>query len=127
MATLYYVANSLGYLVAGTGNRSELTIGYFTKYGDGGVDVLPIGHLLKSQVRTLAKELGVPQAIIEKVPSAGLWLGQTDEAEMGFSYADLERYLTDGPEGVSPALALRLERTIRATEHKRSLPPTPDL
>jgi len=127
MATLYYVANSLGYLVAGTGNRSELTIGYFTKYGDGGVDVLPIGHLLKSQVRTLAKELGVPQAIIDKVPSAGLWLGQTDEAEMGFSYADLERYLTDGPEGVSPALALRLERTIRATEHKRSLPPTPDL
>ena len=68
----------------------------------------------------------MPQAIIEKVPSAGLWLGQTDEAEMGFSYADLERYLTDGPEGVSPALALRLERMIRATEHKRSLPPTPD-
>ena len=127
MATLYYVANSLGYLVAGTGNRSELTIGYFTKYGDGGVDVLPIGHLLKSQVRTLAKELGVPQAIIDKVPSAGLWLGQTDEAEMGFSYADLERYLTDGPEGVSPALALRLERMIRATEHKRSLPPTPEI
>ena len=127
MATLYYLANSLGYLVAGTGNRSELTIGYFTKYGDGGVDVLPIGHLLKSQVRTLASDLGVPQAIIDKVPSAGLWLGQTDEAEMGFSYADLERYLTDGPEGVSPALALRLERMIRATEHKRSLPPTPDL
>ena len=69
----------------------------------------------------------MPQAIIDKVPSAGLWLGQTDEAEMGFSYADLERYLTDGPEGVSPALALRLERMIRATEHKRSLPPTPDL
>jgi NAD+ synthase len=127
MTTLYYVANSLNYLVAGTGNRSELTIGYFTKYGDGGVDVLPIGHLLKSQVRTLAKELRVPQAIIEKVPSAGLWLGQTDEAEMGFSYADLERYLTDGPEGVSPALALRLERTIRASEHKRSVPPTPEI
>lgn len=127
MTTLYYLANSLGYLVAGTGNRSEVTIGYFTKHGDGGVDVLPIGDLLKSQVRTLARELGVPQAIIQKIPSAGLWLGQTDEAEMGFSYADLERYLTDGPEGVSPALALRLERTIRATEHKRSLPPTPDL
>jgi NAD+ synthase len=126
MTTLYYIANSLNYLVAGTGNRSELTIGYFTKHGDGGVDVLPIGHLLKSQVRALAKELGVPQAIIEKAPSAGLWLGQTDEAEMGFSYADLERYLTNGPEGVSPALALRLERMIRATEHKRSLPPVPD-
>ena len=123
----YFVANSLNYLVAGTGNRSELTIGYFTKHGDGGVDVLPIGHLLKSQVRALAKELGVPQAIIDKAPSAGLWLGQTDEDEMGFSYADLERYLTDGPEGVSPALALRLERMIRATEHKRGLPPTPEL
>jgi NAD+ synthase len=78
-------------------------------------------------VRTLAQELGVPKAIIDKPPSAGLWLGQTDEAEMGFSYADLERYLADGPEGVSPALALRLERLIRATEHKRSMPPTPDL
>jgi NAD+ synthase len=127
MTNLYYIANSLNCLVAGTGNRSELTIGYFTKHGDGGVDVLPIGHLLKSQVRTLARELGVPQAIIDKAPSAGLWLGQTDEAEMGFSYADLERYLADGPEGVSPALALRLERLIRATEHKRSLPPIPDL
>ena len=126
MATLYYVANSLDYLVAGTGNRSELTIGYFTKHGDGGVDCLPIGHLLKSQVRTLAQELGVPQAIIDKSPSAGLWIGQTDESEMGFSYADLERYLTDGPEGVSPALALRVERMIRAAEHKRSLPPTPE-
>jgi NAD+ synthase len=127
MATLYFIANSLNYLVAGTGNRSELTIGYFTKHGDGGVDILPIGHLLKSQVRALAKELGVPQPIIDKAPSAGLWAGQTDEAEMGFSYADLERYLTDGPEGVSPALALRLERMIRATEHKRDLPPTPEL
>jgi NAD+ synthase len=126
MATLYFIANSLNYLVAGTGNRSELTIGYFTKHGDGGVDLLPIGHLLKSQVRTLAKELGVPQTVIDKAPSAGLWRGQTDEAEMGLSYADLERYLADGPEGVSPALALRLERMIRTTEHKRGLPPTPE-
>jgi NAD+ synthase len=127
MTTLYLIANSLTYLVAGTGNRSELTVGYFTKHGDGGVDVLPIGHLLKSQVRTLARYLGVPQTIIDKPPSAGLWLGQTDEGEMGFSYADLERYLTEGPEGVSPGLALRIERLIRSTEHKRSLPPTPEL
>jgi len=126
MTVLYFLANSLDYLVAGTGNRSELTIGYFTKHGDGGVDVLPLGHLLKSEVRTLAKQLGVPQAIIDKAPSAGLWQGQTDEAEMGFTYADLERYLTCGPEGVSPALALRLERIIRSTEHKRTLPPTPE-
>jgi NAD+ synthase len=127
MTALYYIANSLGYLVAGTGNRSELIVGYFTKHGDGGVDLLPIGHLLKSEVRTLAQDLGVPQAIVDKAPSAGLWPGQTDEAEMGFSYGDLERYLTGGPEGVSPALALRLERRIRTTEHKRSLPPTPEL
>lgn len=126
MTTLYFVANSLNYLVAGTGNRSELTIGYFTKYGDGGADLLPIGHLLKSEVRTLARDLDVPARIIDKPPSAGLWLGQTDEDEMGFSYAELENYLTRGPEAVSPALALRLERMIRATEHKRSLAPIPE-
>jgi NAD+ synthase len=126
MAALYFMANSLNYLVAGTGNRSELEVGYFTKHGDGGVDLLPIGHLLKSQVRTLARTLGVPPSIIDKAPSAGLWVGQTDEADMGFSYADLDKYLSEGPEGVSPALALRLERTIRATEHKRALPPTPE-
>jgi NAD+ synthase len=125
MATLYYVANSLNYLVAGTGNRAELTIGYFTKYGDGGVDLLPIGDLLKSEVRAVARELGVPQPIIDKAPSAGLWLGQTDEEEMGVTYAELERYLTDGPDSVAPALALRLERMIRATDHKRTLPPSP--
>jgi NAD+ synthase len=124
MTTLYFVANSLNYLVAGTGNKSEITIGYFTKHGDGGVDVLPIGHLLKGQVKALAKSLGVPPSIVDKAPSAGLWEGQTDEDEMGCSYADLEKYLRDGPEGVSPALALRLERLIRRTEHKRSLPPT---
>lgn len=126
MTALYFFANSFNYLVAGTGNRSELTIGYFTKHGDGAADLLPIGHLLKSQVNQVARDLGVPRQIVEKAPSAGLWLGQTDEAEMGFRYADLEAYLTDGPEAVSPALALRLERTIRATEHKRALPPSPE-
>jgi NAD+ synthase len=126
MTTLYLLANSLNYLVAGTGNRSELSIGYFTKYGDGGVDLLPIGHLVKSGVRALARELDVPSTIIERTPSAGLWIGQSDEEEMGFSYADLERYLEDGPQGVSPALAMRIERLIRSSEHKRHLPPTPD-
>ncbi|HET7217279.1 MAG TPA: NAD(+) synthase [Vicinamibacterales bacterium] len=126
MTTLYFFANSLNYLVAGTGNRSELTIGYFTKFGDGAADILPVGHLLKSRVKSMARELGVPAEIVDKPPSAGLWVGQTDEAEMGFSYADLESYLMYGPEGVSPALALRLERMIRATEHKRGLPPAPE-
>jgi len=125
MATLYFVANTLNYMVAGTGNRSELSIGYFTKYGDGGVDLLPIGDMLKSEVRAAARELGVPDPVIEKAPSAGLWLGQTDEGEMGFTYAELEKYLTKGPETVSPALALRIERLMRGSEHKRSLAPTP--
>jgi NAD+ synthase len=125
MTTLYFVANTRNYLVAGTGNRSELTIGYFTKYGDGGVDLLPIGHLLKSEVQALARDLDVPDHIIEKPPSAGLWVGQTDEDDMGFSYADLEKYLTRGPDGVAPALALRIERLVRATAHKGQLPPAP--
>ena len=116
----------MNYLVAGTGNRSELTIGYFTKHGDGAADLLPIGRLLKSEVRGLAVDLGIPQAIIDKPPSAGLWAGQTDEAEMGFSYSDLERYLVDGPGAVAPALAMRIERVIRATEHKRAQSLIPD-
>jgi NAD+ synthase len=126
MTTLYFLANSLDYLVAGTGNRSELAIGYFTKHGDGGSDLLPLGHLVKGEVRALARELGVPSAIIARVPSAGLWLGQSDEEEMGFTYGELERYLEDGPQGVSPALAMKIERLIRSSEHKRALPPTPD-
>lgn len=126
MTALYFFANSLNYLVAGTGNRSELSIGYFTKYGDGGCDLLPIGNLVKSDVRALARELNVPAAIIERTPSAGLWIGQADEDEMGFTYADLERYLDEGPEAVSPALAMRIERLARGSEHKRALPLMPE-
>ncbi|MGH7484762.1 MAG: NAD(+) synthase [Vicinamibacterales bacterium] len=126
MAALYFLANRLDYLVAGTSNRSELSIGYFTKHGDGGCDLLPIGHLVKSEVRALARALDLPSAIIERTPSAGLWIGQSDEEEMGFTYADLERYLEEGPQGVSPALAMKIERLIRSTEHKRTLPPIPD-
>ena len=125
MTSLYFVANSLNYLVAGTGNRSELAIGYFTKYGDGGVDILPIGRLLKSEVRTLARDLGVPAPIIDKPPSAGLWLGQTDEEEMGFTYAGLEAYLTKGPSGVPSELAEHIERLERASGHKRTGTPMP--
>jgi NAD+ synthase len=127
MATLYFVANSLNYLVAGTGNRCELTIGYFTKYGDGGADVLPLGALLKSEVRAVARELDVPEPIIDKAPSAGLWRGQTDEEEMGFTYTDLENYLINGPDAVSPSLAMRIERLVRSSDHKRTLAPIPDL
>lgn len=126
MTALYFFANTLNYLVAGTSNRSEIAVGYFTKYGDGGADLLPIGHLYKSEVLALARVLGVPEAIIEKPPSAGLWAGQTDEAELGFRYRDLEAYLTQGPNAVAPALALRIERLARASEHKRRMPPSPD-
>jgi NAD+ synthase len=126
MSTVYFIANSLNYLVVGTGNRSELTIGYFTKHGDGAADLLPLGRLLKSEVRDLAAELEIPQSIIDKPPSAGLWAGQTDEEEMGFAYSDLERYLKNGPEGVAPALAMRIERLIRTTEHKRAPALMPD-
>jgi NAD+ synthase len=126
MATLYFLANTMNYLVAGTGNRSELAIGYFTKYGDGGVDLLPIGQLLKSEVRETARELGVPDAIVDKAPSAGLWPGQLDEEDMGFTYDELERYLTKGAGAVAPALAMRIERLTRQTEHKRAVPPVPE-
>ena len=126
MTTLYFLSGSLNYLVAGTSNRAELAIGLFTKYGDGGSDLLPIGHLVKSEVRAIARDLSIPSPIIERTPGAGLWLGQTDEDEMGFSYGDLERYLDEGPQGVSPALAMRIERRIRSSEHKRQLPPLPE-
>lgn len=126
MTTLYFVANSLNYLVVGTGNRSEITIGYFTKYGDGGVDLLPLAGLVKSQVRAIARELGIPAPVIDKPPSAGLWLGQTDEGEMGFTYADLERYLDEGPQSVAPAVALKIDRLARASEHKRRAPARPE-
>jgi NAD+ synthase len=125
MTTLYFLASSMNYLVAGTSNRSELAIGYFTKHGDGAADLQPIGHLLKREVRELAKELGVPGAIADRAPSAGLWLGQTDEEDMGFTYVELERYLEEGPQAVAPALAMRIERLARASEHKRTMPEMP--
>ena len=123
MASLYFIANSLNYHVAGTGNRSEITLGYYTKYGDGGVDVLPIGGLVKSEVRALAREIGVPDRIITKPPTAGLWVGQTDEAEMGFSYDTLEQYLAHGASAVPKAVAERIEKLRQVSDHKRELPP----
>jgi len=90
---LYYYANSKGLLVAGTSNKSELMIGYFTKYGDGASDIGPIGDLYKTQVRMLAKDMGIPEKIITKVPTAGLIQGQTDENEIGLHYEVLDRIL----------------------------------
>ncbi|TEU18587.1 MAG: NAD+ synthase [Anaerolineales bacterium] len=123
MATLYYFANSRNYLVAGTGNKSELTVGYFTKYGDGGADLLPLGDLLKSQVRELTRELGVPEEIIAKPPSAGLWAGQTDEGEMGITYDELDRTIAAIEKGdtrdCDEATVERVKAMRGASEHKR--------
>ena len=123
MAVLYYFANSRDYLVAGTGNKSELACGYFTKYGDGGADILPLGSLLKRQVRELSRELGIPEEIIVKPPSAGLWEGQTDEGEMGISYDELDSILVaiesgDDDECNQESLA-RVKAMMAASQHKR--------
>jgi NAD+ synthase len=125
MLTLYYLANRLNYLVVGASNRDELTLGYFTKYGDGGVDIQPLGNLLKGQVRELAKFLGIPQPIIDRPPSAGLWEGQTDEGELGLSYDQIDRYLASGE--ASAALKKRLETMIASNKHKRQPPPVADV
>jgi NAD+ synthase len=119
MTTLYAFANHLGYRVIGCGNRSELAVGYFTKYGDGGADLLPLGNLTKTRVRELAEHLEVPRRIIQKAPSAGLWPGQTDEGEMGLTYAELDAYLS----GASTTGRERIEALAAASAHKRSLPP----
>jgi len=94
MITLYYYANNLNYLTIGTGNKSELTVGYFTKHGDGGADLLPLGDLTKTEVRQLAKELDIPQELIDRPPTAGLWHGQTDEEELGITYKALDKAIT---------------------------------
>ena len=120
MTALYAFANQLGYRVLGTGNRSEITVGYFTKYGDGGADLLPLGGLVKSEVRDLARSLGVPARIMTKPPSAGLWADQTDEAEMGLTYEELDAYLLTG--AASPAVKAKVDAMNAASEHKRALP-----
>jgi NAD+ synthase len=125
MLTLYYFANRLNYLVVGSGNRDELAVGYFTKYGDGGVDIQPLGSLLKSRVKELAQFLSIPRPIIDKPPSAGLWEGQTDEEELGLSYDELDRYLASGE--ASAQMKERLRAIIAAAEHKRRPPPVADI
>jgi len=121
MLTIYYFANRLKYLVVGAANRDELAVGYFTKYGDGGVDIQPLGNLLKGELRELARFLGIPEAIINKPPSADLWEGQTDEGELGFSYDELDRYLASGEAAVE--IKKRIESMVAATQHKRQSPP----
>lgn len=133
MLLLYTVANSKNYLVVGSSNKSELLTGYFTKFGDGGSDLLPLGDVFKTGIRQLAAHLNLPQEIIDKPPSAGLWPGQTDEDELGIQYTVLDKILWGlehwmAPEDIATQLELPLETVsqvqnlIRTSEHKRRGP-----
>lgn len=137
MMIAYFEANTTSRLVLGTGNRTELVLGYFTKYGDGGVDLLPLGDLYKTEVRVLARHLGVRDDIIEKEPTAGLWAGQADESELGASYETIDailQHLIDKDNsiqgaadavGVDSALVQTYAEMCHQTAHKRATPPTP--
>jgi NAD+ synthase len=134
----YYAANGRNGLVVGTGNRSEAQVGYFTKYGDGAVDCLPIAPLYKQQVRQLARHVGVPEDLAAKTASAGLWADQTDEVELGIDYDTLDSILAlhiDGPLsrsataaeiGVEERVVERVRGMYERSAHKRQFPPGPE-
>ena len=123
MTILFTYAQAHRYLVLGTDNMDERYTGYFTKYGDGAADVLPIVYLNKAEVVEAAKIMGVPINLAERTPTAGLFPGQTDEKEMGVTYKDLDAFLL-GKE-VSQEAKERIERLHRISEHKRAPIPTP--
>ncbi|MGB4312314.1 MAG: NAD(+) synthase [Natronincolaceae bacterium] len=125
MCVLYAIANNLDYLVVGTDNKAEMYTGYFTKYGDGGVDLQPIAELKKHEVYEWARVLGVPSEVIDKEPSAGLWKGQTDEEEMGTTYEKIDLYL-DGEFIPKEDLEI-IQKMHRNSAHKRTVPPSPKL
>lgn len=133
MIVLYYFANKNNYLVGGSGNKTELLMGYFTKHGDGACDIMPLGDLYKTQVRELAKHLKIPEKIINKTPRAGLWEGQTDEKELGIRYEILdkilygvEKGLTDNEIAKSLDIPIseikRIKNVVNSTKHKRKMP-----
>lgn len=130
MIVLYDFSRKENALVAGTGNKSELSLGYFTKYGDGGADFLPIGGLLKKDVRKMALKVGIPRALVLQPATAGLWPGQTDEGEMQMLYSQLDEILellerrqgTKAKAKFGAELVRRVEGMIKASGHKR-LPP----
>jgi NAD+ synthase len=125
-------------IVLGTGNKSELLTGYFSKFGDGGVDLQPIGDLYKTQVRDVAKHLGLPERVISKPPTAGLWAGQTDEEELGIDYDRLDRILLGleiklAPETIAQVVGVGVDEVRRIdglrlrSQHKRRLPLLPKI
>lgn len=131
MSILYYYANTMNRLVAGTGNKSEILLGYSTKWGDAAADFHALAHLYKTQVRDLARHLGVSHRIIEKPPSAGLWPGQTDEEELGVTYEEADPVLwklveedkTPGEAAheldIPMSTVERVVELIEASKHKR--------
>ena len=121
MSTLYSIANNLGYMVVGTDNADETYTGYFTKFGDGAVDIMPLKKILKKDVYEIGKVLGVPETILKKAPSADLWENQTDESEMGVSYESIEKYISG--EQVSEKDEKIILSLHKKSEHKRNLPP----
>ncbi len=137
MILLYYYANKYNYLVVGTGDKSEILLGYFTKGGDGMVDILPIGDLYKTQVRKVAKYLGLPERIVTKPSSPRLWAGQIAEQELGISYEtidlvlyslfDLRLSMDEIAEktGISKSVIQAIYERVISSQHKRSLPPIP--
>ena len=139
MNLLYYYANKLGYLVMGTGDRSEILIGYFTKYGDGAADAFPIGVLYKSQVRRLALHLGVPERIALKPSSPRLWPGHEAEKELGLSYNEIDVVLhavfdlgvpweeASRVTGVAREKVEAIRERYEKSRHKREPPPMPSL
>jgi NAD+ synthase len=120
MATLYAVGQSRGYLVAGTGNRSEIAMGYFTKWGDGAYDLNPIGDLTVTEIYEFLRFLGAPGEVIDKAPSGGLYDGQTDEKELGIAYAAIDKYLLTG-EGKAEDIE-KIEGARKRNAHKRRMP-----
>lgn len=137
-ALLYYEAQLNGYLVAGTDDRSEYLIGYFTKYGDGASDLLPIADLYKTQVQRLGRHLGVPAHIVEKPPSPHLWKGHDAAGELGVGYAEVDAILARSTRGMGTVVdeemagggagsgdgaARRVASLNRASAHKRAMPP----
>lgn len=138
MSTLYYYANFKNYLVIGTGNKSEILIGYFTKHGDGACDMEPIGDLYKSEVFKLSESLNISEEILNKPPRAGLWENQTDEDEIGMSYALLDEilYLYTEKDMKNTEIAQKLDISIDdvdmiitkviRSEHKSKVPESPE-
>ncbi len=138
MVTWYARANQENRIVLGTSNKSELMVGYFTKYGDGGSDMLPIGELYKSNVWDLSNHIGLPEKLVYKAPSAGLWPGQTDEGELGVTYRELDSILYLHLEkglnekdiigwGIEEEKVEKVMRLMRQSEHKRKLLPRPTI